>query len=414
MLQRRHPVALARGWIGPGLLLALWLLASLFALPFISGLSGLQPDPYTPPGPGIPRWIAALLGIGWLGIAALALLWAGYILLDWRADWVALTTRRIILMEKTPFLREMRREAPILKVQNVVAEYPRPLNLALDFGDIVVDTAGVGVLTFKATARPRIMREAIFAQQESLRARQPQPEDRRKAAVRAILLGADPHDTPTPPNGYRAPPPAASTISRVSLLGSIFPFGPVRREERVTWHKHWIFLLRGLAWPVLTYTLAIAALIAAIAAGAQGMVGPLQSLAAWVVVLLGPACLLWAVWNWEDWRNDLYELDRERVYDIESLPFGLRERSKETLITRISDVMYVVPGPLAAMLNYGDVILKTPGEATEFAFTGIPCPRKVQQEIMERVDEYRLMQGASADQEIEAWLKAYHDVTSGQ
>jgi hypothetical protein len=85
----------------------------------------------------------------------------------------------------------------------------------------------------------------------------------------------------------------------------------------------------------------------------------------------------------------------------------------ETLINRISDVMYEVPGPLANLLNYGNVVIKTPGEATEFDFKGIPCPREVQQEIMERVDEYRRKGAAGADREIEAWIKAYHDVVRG-
>src|SRR5207253_5479107 len=115
----------------------------------------------------------------------------------------------------------------------------------------------------------------------------------------------------------------------------------------------------------------------------------------WLMVGLVPVCLLWALYNWEDWRNDLYRLDRERVYDIESLPFGLRERSKETLVTRITDVTYQVSGPVAHLLNYGDVVIKTAGEATEFTFNGIPCPREVQQEIMDRVEEYRLKSSAA-------------------
>ena len=124
-----------------------------------------------------------------------------------------------------------------------------------------------------------------------------------------------------------------------------------------------------------------------------------------------PVCFAWALWNWEDWRNDTYRLDGERLSHVESLPFGMREQSKETLISRVSDVMYLVPGPLANLLDYGDVVIKTPGEATEFVFAGVPCPREVQQEIMDRVDDHRRAGAAGTDREIAAWLRTYHDVT---
>jgi hypothetical protein len=133
----------------------------------------------------------------------------------------------------------------------------------------------------------------------------------------------------------------------------------------------------------------------------------------WLSVGLFPVCAGWAVWKWEDWRNDLYRVDYERVCHIESLPFGLREESQETLIGKISDVMYEIPGPLANLLDYGNVVITTPGEATEFNFRGIPCPRQVQQEIMERVDRFRQESASDSDEEIEAWIKAYHDVVRG-
>ena len=87
----------------------------------------------------------------------------------------------------------------------------------------------------------------------------------------------------------------------------------------------------------------------------------------------------------------------------------VREQSKETLITRVTDVTYVVPSPLAHLLNYGDIMLKTPGEATEFNFRGVPRPREVQQEIMDRLNEYRQQGSVATQHEIEAWLRAYHD-----
>jgi hypothetical protein len=412
MLKRRHPAVLVRRLAPPLVLIAALLAGLFFAGPL---LNTLRPDPFTTPPEGVQAWLPSLLWFVWLAVLALLLVRIAFVLFDWADDWLALTTRRLIIMDKTLFIRETRREAPIMKVQNVVAEYPNALGLALDVGDLKVDTAGIGLLEYKGLSSPRVVREAIFAQQAALSANEPPPEDRRKAAIVNIMQGVDPSSStrPTPPKGIAVPSPL-SAASGYGLFNVLFPFSPQRTPESVTWHKHWALLLRGLLLPALLYLVTFAAWFVSFSMLEPGPTGLLATILGWAAVLLMPVCLVWALWNWEDWRNDLYKLDHERVYHIESLPFGLREQSTETLVTRITDATYVVPGPLANLLNYGDVILKTPGESTDFAFKAIPCPREVQREIMDRVDLYRLKESSSTDREIEAWLKAYHDVQSGQ
>jgi len=314
-------------------------------------------------------------------------------------------------MDKVLFLRETRREAPLAKVQNVVADYPNALGMSLDFGNLSVDTAGVGVLVANDLPHPKMLRESIFAQQAVLKSTQKSPEERRKAAIEGILLGGSPAQSPTPTPRQPSQPSAPANPSPYGIFDTIFPFSPRRDGTGVIWHKHWFFLLRGVAWPVLLFGAALFGWLIALASGEREGITTIESIMGWAVVLLFPVCTFWALWKWEDWRNDLYKLDHERVYHIESLPFGLREQSKETLVTRITDVSYIVPSLLANALNYGDVLIKTPGEATEFIFSRIPRPREVQQEIMTRLDEYRLKENAGVDNEIEAWIKTYHDVT---
>jgi hypothetical protein len=423
VLMHRHALSLLRRVAWPILLLVGWMASAAFVLPL---LGGLDVDPLLAVN-APPRWVGPLLWALWLGVPVLAMGWVGYIVLDWREDWIALTTRRLIVMNKTLFLREVRRECPIGKVQNVIADFPGAVGMALDFGDLRVDTAGVGTLSFGDVPHPRMLREAIFKQQEITLSRQPPPEDLRKAAVRGIILGGNTDEGPVRSaqskltkvegrSGRGAPGRnlrGRMFVSGYGVFNSLLPFEPQRDGESVTWHKHWSYLVRGLLGPVLIYTLAMGLWLGLLIFREAGTLEVETSLLGWLVVGLFPVCAGWGIWKWEDWRNDLYKLDHERVYHVESLPFGLREQSKETLINRISDVMYEVPGPLANLLNYGNVVIKTPGEATEFDFKGIPCPREVQQEIMERVDDYRRKGAAGADREIEAWIKAYHDVVRG-
>jgi uncharacterized membrane protein YdbT with pleckstrin-like domain len=398
----------------PAALLVLWLGASLLGMP---ALPSTQPHPLAP-----------VLCSVWAGITCALVLWAVYALFDWMDDWIALTTRRIIIMDKLRLLRETRREVPLARVQNVVVEYPNLLNKVLDFGTLMVDTAGVGLLTFAGLPQPHVMREAIFAQQAALRSTQLPPEHRRRAAIRNILAGgqaphqrpaqpADLSDRPTPPSGIVRPgqhPHQPGKFGATQLLDTLLPIAPLRYGDVVVWHRHWYFLLRGLLWPTALYGAALIAWFATMALTGPGMSGHLELILGWVVIILTPVCMLWAVWNWENWRNELYKLDREHVYLVESLPFGLREQSRETLISRITDVTYVVPGPLAHLFNFGDVIINTPGESVDFSFRGIARPREVQQEIMARLDAYRLKETAGLDEEIGAWLKAYHEVLSEQ
>jgi hypothetical protein len=406
VLLRRHPMVIVRSALLPTILLVLWLASLVVVIPF---LASLQVDPLINPS-APPSWLAPVLWVGWLVVLGVLFLWIAYAVLDWREDWIALTSRRVIIMDKTLFLRESRREAPVGKVQNVIAEYPNALGMAFDFGDLRVDTAGMGTLSFPDMPHPKAMREAIFAQQKVQQSAQPPPEDRRQAVVKEIILGQDPSTATRDPDRGRNQT-ASPFVTGYGALNAFFPLAPQRHGARVTWHKHWALLLRGLLLPLMLYSAALVAWFVSIVLTPAGTLNTVEVILGWVALVLTPVCLIWALWNWEDWRNDVYRLDHERVYHIESLPFGLREQSKETMIGRISDVMYVVPGPIANLLNYGDVVIKTPGEATEFVFGGIPCPREVQQEIMERVDDARLKAAAGTDREIEAWIKAYHDAT---
>src|SRR5262249_4322479 len=159
------------------------------------------------------------------------------------------------------------------------------------------------------------MREAIFSVQAEAGASQPSPEDVRKARARSIILGTDPavHERPTPPTGvlsaeYRVPSGASThsaLSSQPSLLAALFPFSPQRDAESVTWHKHWLFLLRGVFFQLLLAVLLVVAWFASISLGDQGQYGSVPVILGWAAVVLVPTCLLWALWNWADWRNDI-------------------------------------------------------------------------------------------------------------
>jgi uncharacterized membrane protein YdbT with pleckstrin-like domain len=386
MLRRQHPMALAAGLMWPGLLFLVWLLASVFGVPLVSGVLS---DPLSPPPEGVEAWLPMVLWLVWVALALGLILWAVYNTLGWFGDWVALTDRRLIIMDEILFLNEKRSEVPLDRIQNVTVEYPNSASSMLDYGNLLLDTAGTGLLTFKNMPHPKTMRDAIFAQQAEADSASKRPaEERRKSAVQSFSRG---------PGGVNLNPASDPSIPR-----------------NITWRKHWIFLVWALALPAVVCLLGLFVWSFVGYVVEQGEPGDLTELTGWLVLFLAFACLTWAVYRWEDWRNDLYQLDNDRVREIEKLPLGLREQSKETLVTRITDVSYVVPGPLANLLDYGNVVIKTPGESTEFVFRGVPNPREVQRLMMSRVEEYRRKAEADRNAEIAAWVRAYHEVQGGE
>ena len=64
----------------------------------------------------------------------------------------------------------------------------------------------------------------------------------------------------------------------------------------------------------------------------------------------------------------------------------MQEETKETKLDRITDLRVDQPNPLSFVLGYGDIVIKVPGESAAFTFDGVPNPREVLNEIMERID----------------------------
>ncbi|MDH4207663.1 MAG: PH domain-containing protein, partial [Anaerolineae bacterium] len=89
------------------------------------------------------------------------------------------------------------------------------------------------------------------------------------------------------------------------------------------------------------------------------------------------------------WRNDIYQLTEDRIIDIERLPLGLREERREASLSMIQDIGYEIPGVIANLLDYGNVVIETAGREAAFTFSWVHQPRQVQQEIFSRMDAFR-------------------------
>ena len=101
----------------------------------------------------------------------------------------------------------------------------------------------------------------------------------------------------------------------------------------------------------------------------------------------------------------------DRIVDMERSPFKLRETRREASLANIQNVRYTRPGLLAAIFNYGNVVIETAGQTGSFEFLDVVDPQGVQRDIFEYTEQYRERQGEVESrrrgEELGDWIEAY-------
>lgn len=76
------------------------------------------------------------------------------------------------------------------------------------------------------------------------------------------------------------------------------------------------------------------------------------------------------------WFFNVYIITDERIVDIDFYNLIYKEVSDANL-DRIEDVSYKMGGVIRTLFNYGDVLIQTAAEVTNFDFLAVPYPDKV-------------------------------------
>ena len=156
----------------------------------------------------LPGSLSSDLRIATVILFVVALGWLVWALLDWANDVYIVTADRIIHVERRPMLfAESRREASLGMIQHVSLRIPHLVANLLNFGDVIVETAGPGQFAFRHVGRPREVQREIFRRIEAHRETQREREATRQRSeltewfdvFQEIHGGAD-----------AAPPPSAS------------------------------------------------------------------------------------------------------------------------------------------------------------------------------------------------------------
>lgn len=349
-------------------------------------------------------------------VAVVAGLWTLWRLIDWLNDFYYVTTKRVAHREKTLWVTERRTEAPLDKVQNVAVDRGAIGN-ALGYGNLIVETAAavqVSRVVFDHVGDPEGVQAVIFEQMRRLRAGE-LLESRRMIRSRLeerVDLGlspqiprpAIPSEQPSGQEGLLQPPWWRRLLA--ATLGEMI-WVEKREQDRVTWRKHRLRLLKVIWLPLLLTILALLLFVFALP-GAAG-----SPLAVGLLLLLALAPLVWLWWNWENWRNDLYIVTNDRIIDTERLPLGFRSSRTETTFDKVQNVTFVVPGPVATFFDFGTVTIYTAGVEGKLDFEWVQGPARIQSEIFSRLGAYEDRQAHQRRQEqwelMPEWFALYEE-----
>lgn len=391
LVARRHPIALIRAV--PAVATETIILVALLAL--------------TPLAHGLLQQALVMLTILVFIVWGLSISWH---IVDWANDFLIVTDKRVVHIERVLFISEVRSEIPMDAVQDVVMSRKSPLATWFNYAGLRIQTAGGGGhITFDFLRNPEAVQQQILQQRRRVAT---EKRNVTEAAIRHELLKAiSPPGAPLPP-----PPPTPYMPSPIPTqepprtlgqrLGEIFQMR-IEHQGEIIWRKHWGILLKQLFKPIL---LTIAGLIL-FELELERFNNMWLNLAALVLPFIG---LLWFAWEWEDWRNDLYVLTPTNIIDIERLPLRLREKRREGGLDRIQDVQVVVPNFWANLFNIGNVRIKTAAAEGDFSFDSVYNPRSVQREIFHQLARYRrqqeLQQRQRQFEDMAQWFAIYTQV----
>lgn len=394
---RKHWIALVESLWLPGLFLVVSVVLTVVLSVFGSGR------------------IAAIAG---LFSFLLLVVWIWWLYVDWINDDYIVTTKRVIHIERILLIREERHEAPMEQIQDMTMQTTGPLARLLDFRDLVIKTAGLGPITFARLPNAEKIKNKIFeVRKAAMERRAAEEKGQIQQAIRE-RLGLHPQPVEeqlSAPPTMPVPQRRKKVIHRGALGRLINYIVPRLREEtnnQIIWRKHWLVLIKNLWMPGLGILFSTALLIATLTyPGPWAFIpAPLFPLGAAILWL---ASVIWYLWRYDGWRNDVYIVTDTRVIDVTGSPFHVYgESRREGTFDVIQTIYYDIPNFFARLLNMGNVYIDTAGTSKAFTFEQIHSPSEVQEEIFHRMVAYREQTQQAARQqqreEFSEWFRIYH------
>ncbi len=347
----------------------------------------------------------------------LVLLWGVWNYIDWGNDYYILTNMRVVWLERVIGVYDSRTEAPLTTVLSVGVETDQAGRL-MDYGNVIVRTY-TGKIPFNHVPRPyeaahlieeqwtRTKRQATRTEKEAMR-----NELRRKMGLTVQTKPPEPWERSslqTEPTFYKR--------SILKIIGSNWFNLRLEDSGTITYRKHWFVLIKQTWEPTLLIILLIGGMLARAYTLWQTPNEALITLNPFHVdtielvlpVLMVPL-FLWWIYQYIDWRNDIFQVTPDQIIDIDKKPFGTEERRAAPLENILSTEAERV-GLTGYLFNYGTVYITVGG--THLDFRDVLDPPAVQADIDRRRDarvaRKREAEAAGERERMSDWLVAYYE-----
>jgi hypothetical protein len=329
------------------------------------------------------------------------------------------TNQRVVWLEKVIFLYDSREEAPLGSILSVGVETDM-LGRIFNFGNVIVRTF-VGKLEFDHVDHPVQAADMIREYWERTKAITNRSQmDIMKDTIKQKL------GLPLPPRPKVELSPVVPVdeerIAKTPLwLLAMQNLFQLRLEDggKVIYRKHWIVLLQQAWKPFLSF-LGVVGLffwrlshlvrsdtVSFFHTNAAGWYVP-DSTSVIIATLFLPVGF-WMWYEYTDWKNDIFMVTEEEIFDIDRKPFAQEER-RSAQIENILSTSYARNGIVANLFNYGTVKITVGG--TQLAFEDVMDPASVQADINRRRTARiakKNEDAGSADRErFATWIAAYH------
>jgi hypothetical protein len=343
-------------------------------------------------------------------------LWAIWRALDWGNDYYVVTNQRVVWVEKVVGLFDSRTEAPLQTVLSVGVETDA-MGRILDYGNVIIRTF-VGKIPFNYVSHPnhaahmieeywnRTKEVGLSAEKEAM-----------KDAIRRRLnlpISAKPPPPPIEEKKSKKRRPGGFSVALANLFRVRLQEG-----ETVTYRKHAFVLWQQVKLPtffiLIIFAVWIARQVTLYSDPTRVLLQirpPFTIIAdtfSWTLPLLGVPFLLWWIYQYVDWSNDIFMVTPDQIIDIDKTPLGTAERRVAPIENILSTSSQRI-GFLGNIFNYGTVYITVGG--TQLEFQDVLDPATVQSDIDRRRMARQAAKTAAAAaierERIAEWIATYH------
>jgi len=385
LMARKHPVFLLFRSIPPILTFgALWLL-----MVFLSSEHAF--------------WSLAGLVAGFL----FCLLWLVWNINNWANDFYLITSRRMVWVEHVTGFYDSRQEAPLSTLISVGIKTTQ-LGVFLGYSDVLVRTY-IGDIRFERVAHARTIGKLIETNWARGKRTDLELDAREIRKALRQKFGKEAEDI-TAKDLQAELGTVQSAPREVNFFEWLFSdFVRIRHEVggTITYRKHWLILLQKIILPLFMMVLSIIFVVAIITHNLTQVDYTMGLVAGYFLVFVAAGAL---VYQYVDWRNDLFQLTANQVIDLDRKPFG-RESRRSAPLENILSIEYERRGLIPMLFNYGTVYI-TIGNS-QLTFNDVYQPSVVQQDIFTRMgqhaqerDERNTMQER---ERVAQWFKVFQE-----